>query len=169
MSSNSMHDSGRGHERQRKDRQIEEVAHDPYLERHKPSGPAVCPSCGVVYAHGHWVWEALPEAAKPHLCPACHRAKDNYPAGHVTLSGPFLAQHRDEILGLLRNAEARAKGEHPLERVIQIAEASGEITITTTDLHLPRRIGEALRHAWKGELEIKYSPDEYLVRVRWRR
>ena len=41
--------------------------------------------------------------------------------------------------------------------------------ITTTDVHLPRNIGEARKQAWKGELEIKFSPDEYLVRVHWKR
>jgi hypothetical protein len=163
------HDQVSGQDRHRKDRQIEEVVHDPYRERHKPAGPAVCPTCGVVYEHGRWMWEPLPANAKAHPCPACHRVKDKYPAGHVTLSGPFLAQHRDEILGLVRNEETRAKAEHPLERIMQIADANGEITITTTDLHLPRRIGEALKHAWKGELDVKFSPDEYLVRVHWRR
>lgn len=163
------HDRERSHSRQHKDRQIEEVRHDPYRERHKPAEAAVCPGCGLVFERGRWLWEARPANAQAHLCPACHRVKDKYPAGQVTLSGEFLAQHRDEILGLVRNEEARAKAEHPLERIIQISDAAGEITITTTDLHLPRRIGEALQHAWKGDLDVKYSPDEYLVRVNWRR
>lgn len=163
------HDQVRSQDRHRKDRQIEEVVHDSYRERHKPPEPAVCPACGVVYEHGRWAWEPLPANAKAHMCPACHRVKDKFPAGHVTLSGAFLAQHRDEILGLIRNEETRAKAEHPLERIMHIEEANGEMTITTTDLHLPRRIGEGLKHAWKGELEVKYSPDEYLVRVHWKR
>lgn len=159
----------RGQERQRKDRQIEEVVHDPYLERHKPSGSAVCPSCGVLFEKGRWRWMPVPAGAKAHLCPACHRVRDEYPAGYVTLSGSFLSEHRDEILGLVRNEETRARNEHPLERIIQISEVDGEMTITTTDIHLPRRIGEALKHAWKGELELKYAPDEYRIRVHWRR
>jgi len=165
----AMHDELRSHERHHGDRQIHEVVHDPYFERHKPQEPAVCPGCGVVYHHGHWQWTALPAGAQAHLCPACHRVRDEFPAGHVVLSGLFPAQHRDEILGLVRNEEARARTEHPLERIMRIAEASGAITITTTDLHLPRRIGEALQHAWKGELDLDYSPDEYRVRVHWRR
>lgn len=159
----------RGHDRQRKDRQIEEVVHDPYLERHKPSGPAVCPGCGALFDGGHWRWMPVPPGAKAHLCPACHRVRDEFPAGYVTLSGSFFGEHRDEILGLVRNEETRAKSEHPLERIIQIAEANGEMTITTTDIHLPRRIGEALKHAWHGDLELKYAPSEYRVRVHWRR
>jgi len=159
----------RGHERHRKDRQIDEVRHDPYLERHRPHEPAVCPSCGVVFEGGHWHWAPVPPKASAHVCPACHRVRDEFPAGYVTLSGPFLTQHRDEIMGLVRNAEARAKGEHPLERIMQIVEANGELTITTTDIHLPRRIGEALKHAWHGDLDLNYLPDEYRVRVRWQR
>ena len=162
-------DSIRGHEHHRKDRLIEEVVHDPYRERHKPPAPALCPTCGVVYEHGRWMWAPAAAHAKPHLCPACHRIKDKYPAGYLTLSGPFLRQHREEILGLIRNEEVHAKAEHPLERIMEIVEANGEIATTTTDVHLPRRIGEALKHAWKGELEIKFSPDEYTVRVHWKR
>jgi len=39
--------------------------------------------------------------------------------------------------------------------------------ITTTDVHLPRRIGEAVHRAYRGDLDVKYSPDEYTVRVNW--
>ena len=39
--------------------------------------------------------------------------------------------------------------------------------VTTTDTHLPQRIGEAVKHARKGKLEIVYGHDEYVVRVRW--
>ena len=43
------------------------------------------------------------------------------------------------------------------------------IATDTTDVHLARRIGDALHGAFHGELVIKYSPDEYLVRVNWTR
>jgi hypothetical protein len=41
--------------------------------------------------------------------------------------------------------------------------------VTTTDVHLPQRIGRALERAWQGELDIQYAGDEYSVRARWRR
>jgi hypothetical protein len=50
-----------------------------------------------------------------------------------------------------------------------IENKEGVVTVTTTDVHLARRIGDALRSAFHGELIIKYSPDEYLVRVNWTR
>jgi hypothetical protein len=159
----------RGHERHRLDRQIEETVHDPYKERHKPPEPAVCPSCGVVFEHGRWHWKARPASAQEHLCPACRRTKDQYPAGYVTLEGDFLRERRDELLHLVRNEEKRAKDEHPLERIIDIRQDGDKTVVTTTELHLARRIGDALHHAYQGNLDIKYSPDEYLVRVYWSR
>ena len=159
----------RGHERHRLDRQIEETVHDPYKERHKPPEPAVCPTCGVVFEHGRWHWKARPASAQEHLCPACRRVKDEYPAGYVSLEGDFLREHRDELLHLVRNEEKRAKEEHPLERIIDVRQDGDKTVVTTTELHLARRIGDALHHAYQGTLEIKYSPDEYLVRVYWSR
>jgi hypothetical protein len=35
--------------------------------------------------------------------------------------------------------------------------------------HLPRRIGEALRHAYHGELEFHHAQEAYFIRVRWSR
>jgi hypothetical protein len=29
--------------------------------------------------------------------------------------------------------------------------------VTTTDIHLPRRVGHALEHAYKGKLDVHYS------------
>ena len=159
----------RSRQRGHQDRKIEEVVHDPYRERYKPQEPAVCPECGVLFHQGRWLWKPRPENASEHLCPACHRIHDNFPAGYVTLSGPFLAEHRDEVIGLVKNEETRAKTEHPLERIMGVKDEDGTTVITTTELHIARRIGEALSHAWRGELEIKQSPDEYLIRVYWKR
>jgi hypothetical protein len=48
-------------------------------------------------------------------------------------------------------------------------DSRGALEISTTDLHLARRIGEALCSAYRGRLEVRYSPDEYRVRVNWSR
>ena len=165
----SKHDNIRGHEHTRRDRQIDETVHDSYKARYKPQEPSVCPTCGVLYEHGSWHWKPRPAGASEHLCPACHRIKDKYPAGHVTLEGKFLAEHRDELMQLVHNEETRAKAEHPMERIMAIEQDGGKTVITTTDLHLPRRIGDALHHAYQGTLDTKYSKDEYFVRVHWER
>ena len=48
----------RSRERIHKDPQIEDTAHDPYRERHKPKGAAFCPTCGAIFEQGRWQWMA---------------------------------------------------------------------------------------------------------------
>jgi uncharacterized protein (DUF2249 family) len=103
------------------------------------------------------------------LCQACRRIRDDYPAGKVTLTGGFVPGHRDEILALVRHLEAEEKSQHPLHRLMKIEEGADSIMIQTTDLHLPRRIGEGLRHAFKGEMEMHYDEEGCFLRVNWSR
>jgi hypothetical protein len=153
---------------ERKDRLIHEHVHDPY--RTKPRTPAVCPICFAVFRGGRWQWAAWWSINAHHqICPACHRTRDNYPAGTVTIRGEFAARHRSEILGLIQHLEQREKLLHPLHRIIHIEEKTGSIVIQTTDIHLPREIGEALRRAYQGDLEIIYPEESYSVRVNWTR
>jgi hypothetical protein len=165
----STHDKIRSHERFHRDRQIEEYLHDPYRERYKPKEPAVCPHCGVVFEHGRFHWAERPAQANEHVCPACHRIEDRFPAGYLTLSGGFFTANSSSILQLLKNEEARAKAEHPLERIMAIEMQDGGTTVTTTGVHLAKRLGDAVHSAYQGSLETKYSKDEYRVRVAWSR
>jgi NMD protein affecting ribosome stability and mRNA decay len=103
------------------------------------------------------------------ICPACHRINDNYPAGELTLSGSFLKSHAQEIVRLARNTEALESREHPLQRIMAIEENPEGIVITTTDVHLPRRIGHAIVDAYKGELDTHYDEGAYFVRMTWKR
>ena len=158
-------------QRQRRhiDRAMRDVTHDPYLARGKPSGPAFCPECGAVFSRGRWQWGEASPAAKARLCAACRRVRERQPAGYVRLSGPFFERNRAEVLRLVKNEEAREKRGHPLQRIMAIREARGAVEVTTTDVHVARRIGDALRSAFQGSLELRYSPDEYRVRVSWAR
>jgi hypothetical protein len=92
-----------------------------------------------------------------------------YPAGELVIKGEFAARHKDEILHLARHQEEQEKAEHPLHRIMDIEEPDGGIVVRTTDIHLPRRIGEALRHAYRGDLEFHYEEGTYFIRVRWSR
>lgn len=142
---------------------------DPYKRSRKLHEPTVCPHCGAVYHAGRWQWAARPDGAAEELCQACHRILDDYPAGVVTLTGSFLPAHREEILRLIRHQEDVEKPDHPFNRIMAIKDEPEEITVTTTDLHLPRRIGEALQAAFDGELGFDYDEDGYFVRVGWKR
>jgi hypothetical protein len=89
----------------------------------------------------------------------------------LLLTGEFVIKHREEILGLARNEEARVKAEHPLARIIKIEDqtkAPEGVVITTTDPHLARRIGEALHHAHHGTFTCRYEQDNDLLRANWR-
>jgi hypothetical protein len=143
--------------------------HDPYQAKRKYTEPTVCKDCGAVFHRGRWQWSAAPADAQRALCPACHRVRDKFPAGTVTLEGGFVAGHRAELLGIVHNQERREKGEHPLHRIIAVDESVDRIVVTTTDIHLPRQIGEALKHAHQGELDIRFGAGEYSVQVNWRR
>jgi NMD protein affecting ribosome stability and mRNA decay len=122
-----------------------------------------------VFQDGRWQWTPAPASARNHTCPACQRIHDDFPAGYVTLKGEFLTAHRDEVLQLVHNTEAREKREHPLQRIMKIVDNSEGILITTTDIHLARGIGDALHHAYRGKLDYHYNPEQSLLRVHWER
>ena len=148
-----------------------ERVHDPYKTRLKLHDPTVCTECGALFHQGRWQWPSNPPPAdaEREKCQACHRIHDEYPAGWVTLSGDFVATHKDEIVHLIRHNEEREKAEHPLHRIMGIDEENGKLVVTTTDIHLPRRIGEALHHAYHGKLDFHYEREEYRLRVHWTR
>ena len=151
------------------DKLFREQIHDSYKSRVKPHGSTLCPQCGAVFHKGRWQWLPKPDEAHEATCPACQRMHDQYPAGYVKLEGEFLAQHRAELMSLVRHVEQREKAEHPLQRIMDIVDEDGSLLVTTTDIHLAHGIGEAVRHAYRGHLESHYNPEENLLRVHWKR
>ena len=141
---------------------------DPYQAQHKLHEGTVCPQCGAIYHGGRWQGAATAEAAHKQLCAACRRINDKFPAGIVTLRGDFARQRKEEMIHLARHQEEAEKKEHPLNRIISIREDAQGIVIETTDIHLPRRIGEAVKRAFNGEVEEHFEEDGYFVRVEWR-
>jgi len=87
----------------------------------------------------------------------------------VALRGDFVREHKEEMIQLARHQEEVEKKEHPLNRIISIEEDTHGVVINTTDIHLPRRIGEAVKRAFHGEIEDNFEKDGYFVRVTWRR
>jgi NMD protein affecting ribosome stability and mRNA decay len=153
----------------RKDRLIQDCNHDPYKVTRKPAEPCVCPTCGAVFQDGRWQWlRPRPKEAHRELCQACRRTRDNYPAGLVTLHALPPGAQRDEMLNLVRNEAELEQRHHPMHRILQLRQQPSAVTISTTDIHLPRRLGEALHRAYKGRLEVTYDQDACFVRVGWR-
>lgn len=153
----------------RRDRLIQEQVHDTYKARGKLNEPSVCPQCQAVFHDGRWQWLDVPAGAENATCPACHRINDDFPAGFVTVSGAFFDSHKEEVLNAIHNEGIKAKADHPLERVMRVEDTDEGVLVTTTGIHVARRIGESLHHAYHGELEFHYNADEMMLRVHWSR
>jgi hypothetical protein len=151
------------------DRIYDDPRHDPYQAKGKYPDGTFCRDCHAVFRRGRWTTGPAPEAAHPALCPACGRIRDELPAGYVTLDGARTVAERDAMVRIARNEEARMKAEHPLERIMRVEEDGLRVNVTTTDTHLPCRIGETVKRAYKGKLDVKFGEDEYSVRVHWQR
>jgi hypothetical protein len=141
---------------------------DPYQAQQGLHEGTVCPQCGAVYHDGRWQWVARAEGAVEELCAACRRINDKFPAGIVTLHGDFAREHKEEMIRLARHQEEVEKKEHPLNRIMSIEEDKQGIVINTTDIHLPRHIGETVKRAFHGEIDAHFEEDGYFVRLDWR-
>lgn len=144
---------------------------EPYLpKRGLPEG-SFCKRCGVVYHNKRWQLEHVPAQVKSEevLCPACQRIDADDPAGVVTLSGEYLGKHREEIMNVIRQQEAKHREKNPLGRIIQIKEEDGQIVVTTTEDKLAQKIGREVYKSQSGELHYQWSHDQRMVRVDWMR
>ncbi|HMK64923.1 MAG TPA: BCAM0308 family protein [Thermodesulfobacteriota bacterium] len=154
----------------RQDRLARQKRDDVYFQREKWSEPTICSQCRSVYTQGRWTWnKTIPDSAHKAVCPACRRINDDYPAGIIEMSGSFFDQHKEEILNLIRHEESMEKEEHPLERIIKIIEEDEGTTVTTTGVHVARRLGHAVNSAYKGEYEAQYLEDDQRIRISWQR
>ena len=145
---------------------------DLYRVARRPAELTVCPKCHASFQGGRWTWEkpTSEEEAAQQVCPACQRIYDKFPAGYVTIKGEFFKEHRDEIVALIESHEKKEKAERPLQRIMGMDEKrDGSFEVTTTDSQLARGIGEAIHEAYKGDLKVRYSRDENLVRAVWKR
>ena len=142
---------------------------DPYKRVQKLPEPSFCRQCGAVYHAGRWHWGPHASDAHEVLCQACQRTNDKYPAGVLTLTGSSVAAHLDELTRIARNQEATEKQDHPLNRIINIEPSADGLVINTTDIHLPGRIGKAVKRAFRGKLDEHFDESQYFVRATWHR
>jgi hypothetical protein len=71
------------------------------------------------------------------------------------------------MIHLARDQEEAEKKEHPLNRIISIEEDAHSVVINTTDIHLPCRLGEPVKRAFRGDIQMHFEEDRYFVRVSW--
>ena len=97
-----------------RDRIFDAKQHDPYQAAGKYPEPTHCGTCGAVFHRGRWQWASAPQGGHVAACPACRRIGDKLPAGTVTLEGPFVREHRDDLVRLIHNEAEREREEHPM-------------------------------------------------------
>ena len=153
----------------RKDKLIQEKRKDVYLGTNTLPDASLCTSCGAVFINGRWTWKETEKAVKKSLCPACRRISDNYPAGFVEIKGKFYSGHEKEISNLIRNTEKLEKKDRPLERIMAMEIGKTRTFLTTTGIHIARRIGEALSRSYQGNFSFQYGEGEKSIRVYWER
>jgi hypothetical protein len=52
-----------------------------------------------------------------------------------------------------------------MERLIQVVRDDNGTVVTTTGVHIARRIGDALARAYGGDYTVEYLDDEKRVRI----
>jgi len=150
---------------------------DPYRDDASIPEPSICQCCKAVWSKGKWsldpaIRKEVEHWGKPRpvICPACRRIEDGYPGGILHLAGSFLQDHKEQILKTLKNEEVATLRRNPLDRIIRLEDGGVEgITVQTTSEKLAQRLGKAVNRACGGELDIRFSHQEKLVRVYWRR
>jgi hypothetical protein len=153
-----------------------DVETDTYLPKKGTGKTLICPGCHAILSLKRWRLDEPAYAKLLHAgiarqawCPACQKIRDGYPSGQVTLTGPFLAEHRDEILRLIANEEKRAREKNPLERIMSLSQGQEQLVLTTTDEKLAQRIGRELHKACGGTVTYNWSHNNKFVRVQWER
>jgi len=154
----------------RVDRMRVKGSNDPYRLTEKLPGGATCQGCGSTVKEGRWTWvDSVKKGKEPAsaTCPACRRMEDDYPAGYLVLEGSFFGENREEIMNLVRNVAEDEKEKHPMERVMAIRKDGDTTLITTTGVHIARRLGDSLKKSYRGELKVNYEAGEKRIRVSW--
>lgn len=141
--------------------------HHVYERKAKPADAIVCDQCALVWFGGRWYHGAPPFGeVRGGLCPACQRIRDRFPAGTIRVPADSAKAVR-EISNIARRLEESERAEHPLERLMDVVREDGTIVITTTGIHLARRITSKLERYVRADATFHYG-DEDELRVEWR-
>lgn len=149
---------------------------DPYMPAEGQEA-SICTTCKAVYQNKRWFFDdkmfnrlAGTDKAREVVCPTCRKIKDHFPEGILTLSGEFFAEHKDEILTLLKNEAARVSTRSVDDRIIKMTEEGNDkMVVETTTEKLAQHLGRAIYKAYKGDLDFRWSEMNKFVRVYWKR
>jgi NMD protein affecting ribosome stability and mRNA decay len=162
------------------DNVIRQVKSEPRLikpaEMQHPSGEFFCPICHAVWSRKAWhtderKYEQLARNAElARKCPACHKTDLNLAEGIVTLTAieTWPKERKAELLSLVRNIGDRARKRDPMDRIMKIMDKLNETQVYTTENQLAVAIGNEVKRAFGGDLNIDFSHrDNDIARVVW--
>ncbi len=143
---------------------------------HAQAGTALCSSCGAVGMQKHWFIDtnlsakcAIDPLVRRVTCPGCKRLEDKIYEGELTLESSMLNANREMIYGILFHSAAKGFLHNPLARIAILDDQIDKIRVVTTTCSLAERLGKAIHGSLKGKLEVKRSPGEKFVIVKWHR
>ena len=140
----------------------------------RPPEPAVCASCGNVFANRTWragpsVTHALLSRATWTVCPACRSAARREGYGKVVIRGAYAAANEDAIRKRIRNVSSRARFTQPQRRVVSVERSGPVLEVVTTSQKLAHRIVHELRKAFRGRASYAWSADDGSLLATWER
>ena len=145
-------------------------------KNHHPApspGVAVCEGCHAIWRDHRWhrggaeAEAMIQQGAALTQCPGCKAVERKAYDGQVVLSGAFLRDHHDEILGLVHHIEHEVRDGNPIARIAALTESENQVEILTISEFLAERIGKEVRKAYKGELDMRRPERQPFVSVTW--
>ena len=149
---------------------IEAPVDKQYNIKEKYDDTSVCENCNVVFTKGLYKWKkVIPENAIKIVCPACLRIKENFEGGYLLLEGIFFAEHKKEMINLVKKIEQIETEKNPLERIMEINDKGNRLSIRTTYGNLAKTIGNSIQRTYKGELKFNYQDEDKYIILYWKR
>lgn len=142
-------------------------------ESRAQEGYLICKGCLASHHDKHWYTQdetlrrGLPQDAIEALCPGCYRIENNIWEGTVEIGGDLDINTRKSIEAMIANVETDCWKDNPASRILKTSEENSKVVIKTTTVWLAKRIGKELEKTFKGNLEMKDSPEKETVFIRW--
>jgi hypothetical protein len=96
---------------------------------------------------------------------ARRRSNRSYAAGVLTMSGPYVAHHKHEILDLIR--DATGDPEQPESRISVTERPDRSVEVTFAAAQQARDIGRDLYDRFGGELDVQLVDGGASTRIFW--
>lgn len=99
------------------------------------------------------------------MCKVCRREHDHYSADLVPMDRPFPSVQSQAITSPVQKAAQSQRSGSLLRRITNEEALTRSVLVSTTDMHLARDIGAAVRRAYQIERD---NPQQKELRVVWR-